>query len=446
MKYLFIIFIFLFLASCQGRNTHTDSQASTFGGNDTILIATDDATAVNQVDAGEATVHEVSVDEMTADEVVTAEPVDIPGFGLPTITINPDRQTAGQLTLNDITKSIEYIPLETNEKCLIGTVGDVILSENYMLIRCAQTSLMYLFKRTGEFVSKIGNVGQGPNEYPHREGQPVYIDEQNDQVIIFSTTNSKLLYYSANGSFLKSSSMKVHETRVEISFYNDFIVRKIPNNGTTTQFSYEILNHDGETVSQHIRPVQYRARSTSIGPGLSSFSEYVYNDQMHIRATILNDTVYAINNDFAFIPKYIINSTRDKTVDMLSVGNTSNIHETVYYQSLFETRDYILIHYATVENLMIQSHFCYYQKKDNRLMHFPKSSIVIPNDYDGGLHFWPLYQYNDQLFAFRDAYRFIENENKLKPQGPADAVERLNQLSRTMDPEDNPVMVVVTLK
>jgi hypothetical protein len=53
---------------------------------------------------------------------------------------------------------------------------------------------------------------------------------------------------------------------------------------------------------------------------------------------------------------------------------------------------------------------------------------------------------NDRFYAFYSAHLFAENQNKLNPQGPADAIDRFNQLRSTIDPEDNPVMVIVTLK
>ena len=51
------------------------------------------------------------------------------------ITINPYSLPEGRLTLSEIAESITYIPLETNDKCLIASVTKCILSDNYKIGR-----------------------------------------------------------------------------------------------------------------------------------------------------------------------------------------------------------------------------------------------------------------------------------------------------------------------
>ena len=448
MKYIFITFIFLFFASCQGRNAGTGSS----GINDAVLIVTDDETTVNQVDVVETTVYEtavneVRVDEMTTDEVVTSESVDIPVSGLPIIRINPGQRTTGQLTLNDLAKSIEYIPLETKNNCIIGTVNQCVISDNHILLFSKVAKVVYLFKRTGEFVAQIGGIGGGPGEYTQTAVSPVYVDEINNQVILYINTLSNLNYYTLNGKFIKSVSLE-NDITSEFSLHNGFLLRKHFNAGNgQTPFSYSILNSNLAVVAQKVNPVQYNTKNRIMGIWSDDgyFCEYVYNGRVYVREKLFNDTIYVINNDFSFTPKYIINSNKDLPVKEFSenfILAIQNLYRNnLMYESIFETNDFLCISYR----FQARESYCYYQKQDNRLM-FSSSSSGIPNDYDGGLDFWPKVQMNNQLFAFYNAYRFKENENTLKPQGPADAVERLNQLTRTIDPEDNPVMVIVTLK
>ena len=370
-------------------------------------------------------------------------------FGQVKITIDHNRQNTGKLTLNDLAKSIEYIPLETKNNCLIGTVNQCIISDNHILLFSKEARAVYLFKRTGEFVAQIGSIGQGPGEYVQNSARPVYVDEINNQVIISinNQTRSQLYYYTLNGNFIKSVSLG-NDINSEFSLHNGFLLRKHFNAGNgQTPFSYSILNIDLEVVAQKVNPVQYNTRNRIIGVGSSDgyFCEYVYHGQVYVRDKLFNDTIYVVNNDFSFTPKYIVNSGKDANVDAFSenfVMAFQNLYRNgLMYGSIFETNDFLCISCKFQD----RESYCYYQKQDNRLM-FSSSSSGIPNDYDGGLDFWPIYQYNDQLFAFHNAYLFEENQNKLKPQGPADTVDRFNQLSRTIDPEDNPVMVVVTLK
>ena len=86
-------------------------------------------------------------------------------FGQTAITVSPNTEN---LTLSDIAQSVEYIPLETNENCIIETVGEFTMSDNYILLTnyqfddnfgIASKVFHYLFARTGQFVTKI-DIGE----------------------------------------------------------------------------------------------------------------------------------------------------------------------------------------------------------------------------------------------------------------------------------------------
>ena len=175
----------------------------------------------------------------------------------------------------------------------------------------------------------------------------------------------------------------------------------------------------------------------------------MYNDQVHIRESTLNDTLYVINNEFSFMPKYIINSGKyEVTVDLKSGDAFRYAQEAkncVMLCSMFETNDYLFILYE-YQGRRIP---CYYHKTENKVIHITSSSGGIPNDFDGGLDFWPEHQNNKELVAFYDAYQLVEhkkNANKFKLQGSKEVLNRFDQMIRKLEPDDNPVMVIVTLK
>ena len=64
-------------------------------------------------------------------------------IGQEIIQIDLERIKRGTLKLSDMIESIEYIPLETNNNCLIGDICSssgsknlVLLSDNYILVNC----------------------------------------------------------------------------------------------------------------------------------------------------------------------------------------------------------------------------------------------------------------------------------------------------------------------
>jgi hypothetical protein len=317
------------------------------------------------------------------------------------------------------------------------------MSDNYILL--SQRDDFYLFSRSGRFVSKIGSMGGGPGEY--YTASFIHIDEKNKQVILKESYRKTFLYYDFKGRFIKSIPYEGEIGMAWINSYiNNHIILKSPNFGYTP-YTYTILDSELKIIKQQIRPVQFTLRPAheQVFKG-TLFCQYVYNNQMHVRENMLNDTLYMVNNDYSFVPKYIINAGKHEiTVDIRSNAELfkREMLNLITVLDIYETNDCLLMSYAHEKT----SH-CYYNKSDNKLMYFSSLS-GIPNDYDGGLDFWPNYQHNNQLITFYDAYQIKEHEdnsNKLKPKGSAEAINRFNQMRRKLDPEDNPVMVIVTLK
>lgn len=110
------------------------------------------------------------------------------------INILPN-QPNSSLMLSDLIEDIEYIPLETNQKCLLGDVRFFDISANYIVVYCVSPSKAFLFHRNGRFIAQLGDIGQGPKEY--LTVHDVLIDEKNNQVIVHAGTRpgSKFLIY-----------------------------------------------------------------------------------------------------------------------------------------------------------------------------------------------------------------------------------------------------------
>ena len=148
------------------------------------------------------------------------------------------------------------------------------------------------------------------------------------------------------------------------------------------------------------------------------------------------------------MPKYIINSGKyEVTVDIRSDAERSfkQFRNSVILNAMFETVDYLFILYEYQIKLIP----CFYHKKKKKVFHIVSSSGGIPNDFDGGLDFWPDYQNDKEAVVFYDAYQPIEHKskpNKHKLQGSEEAIKRFDQLIQKLDLDDNPVMVIVTLK
>ena len=68
---------------------------------------------------------------------------------------------AGPLTPTDI----EYIPLETKDDCLIGSIDKIIYNDGTYFISDNQQNRIFLFGDKGEHLFTLDKIGKGPGEY-----------------------------------------------------------------------------------------------------------------------------------------------------------------------------------------------------------------------------------------------------------------------------------------
>lgn len=86
--------------------------------------------------------------------------------GIPTITITCNKNQV--LNLSEFADSIEIIPLETNDNCLIGWIPKIIATKDYYLMISAvmyDFQKLYMFDKQGKFIRQISNRGQGGEEF-----------------------------------------------------------------------------------------------------------------------------------------------------------------------------------------------------------------------------------------------------------------------------------------
>ena len=372
------------------------------------------------------------------------------------IHIDPERTTRGTLTLSDLIESIEYIPLETKKNCLIGDIISsvasnqlVLLSDNYILVNCITTLSYYLFNRSGKFIAKIGNRGQGPGEYFNSIGT-FEIDEDNNHIIISSSKGmefNQLMYYDLKGKFLYSINVDKVLTDLRHVKFNDYHFVMHTNNPWRAKrdppFNYSIFSNDYQLLSQHIKTTHYSIAQLGAFTFPTDYSFYFYEGQLHVRNMALNDTLYCINKNLSFYPKYIINAGKYAlTTQILSDPELykRRVSGLALFISVFETDKYLFFSYLYNKKMQYQ----YYDKSLHRLMQF-NSASGIPNDYDGGFDFWPKQQNGNKFISWYHAYQFEDNDNKLIPKAHRKDIEKFKKLKK-IDPEDNPVLVIIKMK
>ena len=302
-----------------------------------------------------------------------------------------------------------------------------------------------MFSKTGRFITQIGKVGQGPGEYTTLSDL-LRCDEPNNQVIIRNFTPNRILYYDLNGRFIKSINLEYEGG--SMIYHNGFYLLTISNLMGNTPYSYKIFDEDFNIVNQQIKPVQFTMNPPNrmVGGGVA-FCGYIYDNQVHVRENMLNDTVYRIDHDLSIVPKYTVNAGKyEITLEIRSNAELfrQEARNRITLSSMFETKDYVLLSYRFSDTYV----YGYFRKQEDKIMYFSSTS-GIPNDYDGGFDFWPKFQNNNQLISHIYAFRFEEHKNNkklLSPQGKTEDINHFEQMFQKIDSNDNPVIVIAKLK
>lgn len=89
-----------------------------------------------------------------------------------------------------------FIPLETTEECLLSFIDKLYIDSLRIYLIDGRSHFVYAFEHSGKFITKIGDVGQGPSEYVLP--MSIYTDNARQEFVIADANASKLIYYDLN--------------------------------------------------------------------------------------------------------------------------------------------------------------------------------------------------------------------------------------------------------
>ena len=365
------------------------------------------------------------------------------------VKINPQRITKGDLMLTDLAASIDYIPLETRDDCLIGYISFFDISPNFIVVYCYQSKAVYLFKRNGQFVKKIGDLGQGPSEYIDLNS--IYLDEANKQILLCDY--AKILYFSLEGKFLHSKAVFSGQ-RMYLAYFNEQFLTGLFSGvyHDSTYHVYNIIDREGKLLTKGVNSVMVKQNSehpVNVATFVPPILQYTYEGAPNVMEITLNDTIYRITSEHKFIPKYVLNAGTYAITPAIRANTNSyfdTVKDYVALRAINETKDYILILFSYKE----KDHYCYYHKKTGTIHSFD-SSKGIPNDYDGYFDFWAKRiggQKSNKLYMFYDAHDFLAaaEQKKHDTHAPKEAMQKLQTILKKTNEDDNPVLLILTLK
>jgi len=130
------------------------------------------------------------------------------------IKVSQEQIEQQNVNLSKIIAIREIIPLETSNLCIIGSIDKVIISENRILVLDRwRAKSIFIFDRSGRFITKIAGEGKGPTEL--LEPADVNFSRDFKKIMILDYQLRKVNIYNENGIFESSISIDFFGTHFE---------------------------------------------------------------------------------------------------------------------------------------------------------------------------------------------------------------------------------------
>ena len=104
--------------------------------------------------------------------------------------------------LSKVVKSIYLLPLENDEEHLVGSMADMIVTEDSYVIIDGQNGNIFRYTLDGRFANRIGRRGNGPDEYVHIND----VQYKDSSLYVFSVP-SKIQRFTMDGTMLKTQTV-----------------------------------------------------------------------------------------------------------------------------------------------------------------------------------------------------------------------------------------------
>ena len=388
-----------------------------------------------------------------------------------------------EIPVSELVTEFEYIPLETNDNCLIGAVYRMLVTSSHIFIQGyvgggspgvilpGGATRCYAFGRDGRFLCEIGRVGQGPGEYQNIAG--LCVDENNQ--LLYIESHLTLLEYTWEGVFRRSIRKPQNLDEYpgsEINFVRDnLFIGHFQNHRGNEPVNFILFNDSGRVIKTFDNHIKFERTDNWVSIYDRSMRSFRVSENIFVKE-YPNDTLFCLNERNELIPQFVFNLGKYSFSNEKRGGGINEIRNIMSNilmipDALFPmigTPNYIffsiMVSNADIPSPKVVKSAQYIQfglydivnKKTLLLENDPVSRMSgLINDIDGGFSFWPKYYSLSHELA--DVYQAYEMKEILKEKYFAgrtiknpQAHQKLKELVNNLKEDDNPVIVIAKLK
>ena len=351
------------------------------------------------------------------------------------------------LSYGNLIKSVRYIPLETNEKSMIGN-GDitVIKVAGKFIVSSGRANFIILkeFDLNGKYISNLFNIGRGRKELPlpyfwiANDSVDEIIIGGNDKMLLFNVTTGDLSDVRLQESFFNLTGILLcNGTIVQCLFNADD-----PRTGTTDYPYMCFIDASGKKISERCYPAERDIAYLPIS-GVSSYPFELYllkqTNYGAVFKDLYNDTLYTIKSKDDIRARYVAkrgNKYMPTIEEALRSGEKKS--DKIYFTDIIDSPEYLFISYYYDNNYNTSI----WRKNECKLI--ASYSDIPRTDYKK--YYW---EYMAIMpFSF-DGFKgvlpidYVTADNKIYI---GTAASKLTGILPNLKDDDNPVIIEITLK
>ena len=205
-------------------------------------------------------------------------------FGQETIPLK-DALSLTECRVSEYASSMEYIPLETTEDCLIGEDFSLIVASKDIFVHSFKNQKIYRFDRNGKYLNPIGKKGQGPGEYicPYS----IYVDEASRECFSLDTFSGNIYVYEYDGTFKRKIHVPVAPGRM----------MKMGDNYVIAQYLLDVSTCEMVSVTPEGKLLKKYTRNEGTKVGFAMFMPFffTFNDVVYYK-NHLTEYIYSIDD------------------------------------------------------------------------------------------------------------------------------------------------------
>lgn len=335
------------------------------------------------------------------------------------------------INLQQASTSVDYIPLETNENCILGdAIEAIIINKHILVISKMSNPGLFLFDLDGKFIRKLGKRGKGPGEYGNIGS--VSFDEHIEELLISTDSKNRIIKFKFDGSSsegisLKSSIGFVYHNSVVYAHKPSFVFRG--NNNDNKQLL--VFNAKTGKIINSFHPVNIaKTKYIDMFVELPSFS-IVDNNVYYFVSK--EEIVYKLAED-SCVPNYQFQFGKygfpdNYKWDYQGYNNARNTNK-VRIESVFVSNSFLLciVNQQGINRVMV------YDKKNDKMY----NSINNKTDYVPLTFIHNIYQ--NKIVSNLQVLELINSDYREK------FPDKLKRILKSAKESNNPILRVVTLK